>query len=258
MIASVPVLMYHHVLPAGDNMAISTELFSRQMAWLAEHGWQTLSAAQFLAYKRGELQVPRKSVLLTFDDGWLDNYLYAYPVLKQYGHQAVLFLVTDWVARASRRPPAEAVTWRDHREAVQLAQHEPQRSVLHLFHLQAMADVFDFQSHTHRHQDRRREKIDFAADLEASQAFFRAQLGAPATQLCYPWGYYQPGDADIARICGFDLCYTVKNGANPPDGRRDEIKRFAVKNKSLAWLARKLLLFGNRPLATLYGALRKQ
>ena len=80
----VPVLMYHHVRPGAGMIATTPEHFEDQLRWLAKNGYTTLTAAQFARHLQGE-GVPRKSVLLTFDDGYLDNWVYAYPLLKKHG-----------------------------------------------------------------------------------------------------------------------------------------------------------------------------
>ena len=97
---SVSVLMYHHVLRNGGFIASSVDEFRAQMSFLARDGYRTLSAAEFIAYKNGELKVPKKSVFITFDDGWKDNFIYAYPILHEFGLRATIFLVTQ---RASEK-----------------------------------------------------------------------------------------------------------------------------------------------------------
>ena len=88
---SVSVLMYHHVLKRGGFIASSAEDFALQMRFLAEAGYKTLTMGEFIAYKKGQLAVPKKSVLITFDDGWKDNYVYAYPILREFGLRATIF-----------------------------------------------------------------------------------------------------------------------------------------------------------------------
>ena len=120
---SVPVLMYHHVLPEAGFIASSIAQFESQMRWLAENGWTTLDTETFRRYKRGETKVPKKSVLVTFDDGWRDNFIYAYPILKRYGLKATLFVVTGWIDAASEHPePFEPL---DHRACKQIAPERP-------------------------------------------------------------------------------------------------------------------------------------
>ena len=75
------------------------------MAWLARSGWNTLGADEFSHYlKHGK--APRKSILLTFDDGYLDNWVYAHPVLERHGLKATMFLVMEWPHDLPMRPHA--------------------------------------------------------------------------------------------------------------------------------------------------------
>jgi peptidoglycan/xylan/chitin deacetylase (PgdA/CDA1 family) len=260
LMQSIPVLIYHHVLPEGENTAIAESLFIEQMRFLAKNCWHTLSADEFLAFKKGALEIPRKSVLLTFDDGWLDNYLYAYPILQQFGHKATVFLVTEWVEKASKCSPVHEIGWKAHKEAVQLAQSKPNESVLHISQIQEMQDsgLVSFESHTHRHISLHKQSIDFRRELEESQDFFVSRLGKTSRHLCYPFGHYKPEDSLIAKRCGFEICYTVKNGANLADGHLAEIKRFSVKNKRISWFAYKLFIFNRSYLATIVEKVRKQ
>src|ERR1700733_7268411 len=93
---SIPVLMYHHVSQSGDSLTVSPENFESQISWLARNGFFTLTADEFARFLHGST-MPRKSVLLTFDDGYLDNYVHAHSILLRYGLNAVMFLVTDRV-----------------------------------------------------------------------------------------------------------------------------------------------------------------
>ena len=72
---SIPVLTYHHVSSSGGSLTISPENFESQIGWLAKNGYVTLTADEFARFLHGA-PMPRKSVLLTFDDGYLDNYVH--------------------------------------------------------------------------------------------------------------------------------------------------------------------------------------
>ncbi|THB68054.1 MAG: polysaccharide deacetylase [Desulfovibrio sp.] len=110
-LSSLPVLLYHYISPHKDSIAVSPERFDSQLQAMTRAGYQSISldmARDFLV--RGT-PLPKKSVLLTFDDGFLDNWIYAYPLLKKHGHHAVIFAVTDKLESAATlfRPNLETV-----------------------------------------------------------------------------------------------------------------------------------------------------
>ena len=100
---NVPVLMYHHVTPAGGMIAATPDVFEAQISRLARAGYQSLTTAQFAAYLAGA-SVPERAVLITFDDGYLNNWTYAHPILQRYGMKAILFLITGWAGQGEVRP----------------------------------------------------------------------------------------------------------------------------------------------------------
>lgn len=101
----VPVLCYHRVLPElvedPDEPAYSLlpQQFEAQLALLVREGWQTLTLGEFAAAARGQVPLPAKAVLLTFDDGYADFYRLACPLARQYGLKLNLFLTTGFVDR---------------------------------------------------------------------------------------------------------------------------------------------------------------
>ncbi len=88
---SLPVLMYHYVSHYPNPICVSPVLFAEHCRVLAENGWRGVSLAQAERYLLEGASLPAKSCLITFDDGFLDNYVYAWPILKKYGHHGVIF-----------------------------------------------------------------------------------------------------------------------------------------------------------------------
>lgn len=92
--ANVPVLMYHHIDEEGnDDVNISSELFEAQMAALAEEGYTAVFPDDLAAYVYEGKALPDKPVVITFDDGYLSNYEYAWPILEKYGMKATIFVI---------------------------------------------------------------------------------------------------------------------------------------------------------------------
>lgn len=98
----LPVLMYHHVSNKPGLVTLSPRTFRAQMKWLAESGWKTVTAAEVENFYREGI-LPRKSVMLTFDDGWLDNWLQVFPVLQEFNLHAHIFLVTGLIGEGPVR-----------------------------------------------------------------------------------------------------------------------------------------------------------
>lgn len=94
----VAVLGYHGVMPrktniSGNNLFVNSEDFEEQLKLLDKLGYKTLTLDEFYCWKNKKCKQPRKSILITFDDGYNNNYDYAYKLLKKYDMNAVVFYV---------------------------------------------------------------------------------------------------------------------------------------------------------------------
>ena len=259
----LPVLMYHHVSPQPGLVTCSPENFRAQMEWLAKNGWKTLSTAAFAkALESGE--VPKKSVLITFDDGYLDNYVHAYPVLKRLGLHAVIFVVTGWIGEGPARS-GQALPCPDHKACkAAIAAGRADEVMLRWSEIEEMeaSGAVEFHSHTHSHirwdkESPVGEHIEqMEADLMRSQAELRRRLGKESPHLCWPWGYFEPEYQNVAREMGFSAQYTVDKGVNIPGTDPARIRRMVVKDRAGAWFARRLRIYSHPWLGTVYARLR--
>lgn len=102
----VPVIMYHSV---SDNAAssqfaplrITNQNFDSQMKYLKDNNFTTLTMDEINDFLTNNKPIPQKSIVLTFDDGYEDNYTNVYPVLKKYGFKATIFVVADAIDKES-------------------------------------------------------------------------------------------------------------------------------------------------------------
>jgi len=186
-----------------------------------------VSLAQFVDWLRLKRQLPRKSVVLTFDDGYHSFRDYAYPVLKQLGFPATLFVYTDYVG-AGRN----ALSW-DELKAL-------------------IAEGVDVQAHSKTHGDLRRlageTDAQYARRMQAELAdpprLFQRQLGHGVQFLAYPYGRFD--DALLARVQeqGYAAAFTVRRESNPSFVRPLQISRSQVYSEmTLEQFAKNLNLF---------------
>ncbi len=263
---SVPVLMYHHISPSPGLVTTTPENFADQMRGLAKAGYKTLGADDFAAYLAGQ-PVADRSVVLSFDDGYLDNWVYAHPVLEQYGFTALLFVATDWIkdgpARAHAGQPSITLpATPEHNVCKQLISDGlSDQAIVRWSEIEAMqrAGSFEFHSHTHTHtrwdktcSGPAEKRIALARDLEASRAVLSQRLGKVSDHLCWPQGYFDADYLEVARDAGFKHFYTVAPGANPPGGKAEHIKRIVVKDKPASWLLSRLWIYRHPMLAGWY------
>ncbi|MDR2489639.1 MAG: polysaccharide deacetylase family protein [Desulfovibrio sp.] len=105
---SLPVLMHHYVNDSPGAITVSPSLFEEHCRIMAEEGWRGVDLAEAEEFFLHGRALPEKSLLVSFDDGFLDNCLYALPVLRAYGHKAVVFAVANRLEAADApRVPIE-------------------------------------------------------------------------------------------------------------------------------------------------------
>ncbi|WJH35476.1 polysaccharide deacetylase family protein [Paenibacillus sp. CC-CFT747] len=196
-VTSVPILLYHRIAEdAGDPLKVSPAHFAEEMAFLKEEGFHSLSFRELEEAWNGGRPLPPKPVILTFDDGYEDNYTAAYPILKQMGMRATVFAVTGSIGKPGR------LTWD------QLRRMEA-------------SGLIDTQSHTVTHPDLTKltgeEKL---RELTGSREAILRRLGHPAGVLAYPYGFYDRPTLRAARQAGYRLAVTTEPGpASPEQGR---------------------------------------
>ncbi len=98
----VPILMYHHIAEAGEGEPnseyfVSPANFREQITYLAENGYQTIHLEDLHAALTNGTELPEKPVLITLDDGSLDQYENAFPVLQEFNFSATFFIIPDFI-----------------------------------------------------------------------------------------------------------------------------------------------------------------
>lgn len=259
---SIPVLMYHHVCPAPGLVTVSPQTFASHMAMLADKGYTTLNATRFLAYLEGREEVPQKSVVISFDDGYLDNYIYAYPVIKKLGLHAIIFAVTSWMGEGPARPldpPGECADHSTCKAAIRDGQAD--NVMLRWSEIEAMQASGSVEVHSHTHSHIRWDQVypsssdalaHLRKDLEHSLNSLRTHLGDKNYHLCWPWGKFNSDYQRVAHDAGFVAQYSVDPAPNIWGAGSQNIGRIGVKEANTAWLARRLWLYSSSARSKLY------
>ena len=113
----VPILVYHHVYPDGhDELGapsgeratgiIGAAALRRQLDYLVAEGWEVIATTRLVDWLEQGVSIPQRAVVLHFDNGWLDTYTVAWPILREYGLTATCYLISALAAAADGQPVA--------------------------------------------------------------------------------------------------------------------------------------------------------
>jgi len=110
----ISVLCYHSIRKDTLNTSVAPEDFEKQIQYLKKKGYQFINPNELYKYLNEEEDLPRKSILMTFDDGYKSLYINAFPILDKYEIPALMFLVGDFeVSKAARKSQEEGLTKED-------------------------------------------------------------------------------------------------------------------------------------------------
>jgi peptidoglycan/xylan/chitin deacetylase (PgdA/CDA1 family) len=262
--------MYHHVSPNPGLVTVSPETFRSQMETIAHAGYTTVSADDFLGFLLGQCSLPEKSVLVTFDDGYLDNYVHAYPVLRELGLKATIFAVTGWIGEGPARPCAGASptlpSCPDHRSCTNaIMENRADEVMVRWSEIEAMesSGAIEIHSHTHSHSrwdktiaDIGARRAALANDLGQSREILHQRLGKEGRHLCWPQGYFDDDYIVVARELGFKALYTTRKHVNTRQTSPQDIGRLVTKDRVDNWLLQRLFIYSSPLLGRIYGTLR--
>jgi peptidoglycan/xylan/chitin deacetylase (PgdA/CDA1 family) len=189
--------MYHEVVAGTPEEihAVSVKQFTEQMAWLADHGYVGLSLEMWWALRENNT-VPARTVVLTFDDGYRDNYTHALPILLAYAYRATVFITTEFIGKTSAWRPgklgkAPLLSIVDLREIA--------RAGLHI------------GSHTTRHRALTAcTQQEVRETLSRSQEQILTYTGYTPISLAYPYSEYDAQIQVIAQDVGYELACTYR------------------------------------------------
>ena len=220
----IPVLTYHMVVSDSkknsakyrrSSLAVSKSTFDKQMKWLKNKGYRTINCEEFYLWHEGKIKLPKKSVLITFDDGASGVATYAMPVLKKYKMKGTSFIV------GSR-------TYNNKKGSISYKKMQS---------IQKSYPDLEFQSHTyglHKHFSKKGDYEKVLKDAKKQSKYFDFDF------LAYPYGRYTKGMIKAYKESGIKMAFTYgKNGYATRDQDLYKIRRIKVNaNESFSKFTR--------------------
>lgn len=217
--AEVPILSYHSFLekPIDGTASISIQLFKEQMDALSRSGYQTITYTDLVRYVDDGIPLPGKPIMITFDDGYLNNISVAGPILRQYGFHACISVIGTSVGTDTYKETGIPIT-----------PHFSYDEVLPYL----LDGTFEIQSHSYdMHQvsgldstpirygvlpfpneDPEKYREAFTMDLRQSASQIKSGTGADPFVFTYPYGAYCDQSEEILKAMGFRISVTTRSG----------------------------------------------
>ncbi len=205
--------MYHHIaVPPPDADAIRRDLsvspvnFEEQLRYLRESGYHSITLRDLIYYLALGWPLPENPIVLTFDDGYRDNYTNAYPLLQKYGFVATFFPITAPIDQGNE----EYLSWEEVREMSERG--------------------MEFGCHSYTHPDLRGKPIDYIIwQVVGSKEAVEARTHRPVRFFSYPSGRYDQRVVDILRSAHFWGAVTIEQGTRQSSEHPFRLKRIRVR-----------------------------
>ncbi len=196
---TIPILCYHRFgRTSNGKMTVSATAFASQLDWLVRNRYHVLKLADLRDWLAGQHALPLRSVVITADDGYASFYHHAFPLLKQYGLPATLFVYTDFIGAG------DAVDWAELQEM-------------------SRSGLIDVAAHSRTHRnliERASNESDEAYqqvllnEIRTPQALLSQKLGIPIAHFAYPYGDANEAVLTIMARQRYQLAATVNPGGN--------------------------------------------
>lgn len=218
----IPILYYHSVSPSANNEVIITpELLRSELQYLKNEGYTTLTLKDLSDYLLNNSPVPSKSIVITFDDGYMDNYNNAFPILKELEMNATIFCITSKLDGSYYLSPDA---------------------------IKEMSNYgIDIQSHTINHP-----KLDSLtydkqlAELKESKQALESITGKPVTSIAYPFGNFNDDTIRAAKAAGYSFGFTTNRGLADRTDDSFKIDRIYISSNYNLKLFKEILATTNK------------
>jgi peptidoglycan/xylan/chitin deacetylase (PgdA/CDA1 family) len=209
---SPQVLNYHRIgtieecRESSEVVCIESSVFTEQMDYLLEKDFYFASLDEIVRHVKGELNLPKKTVAVTFDDGFQDNFKYAYQVLSERNIKATIFINTAFVGKTL---PYRDTFWQP--------SSATKGGMLYKFLSWEEIEIMnghgiEFEPHTHTHVNLTAvSELQAEEEISISKDIIEKRLGKIARHFSYPYGIYNDRIMKLVEKNGFDAAWAVAN-----------------------------------------------
>lgn len=213
----VPIIMYHNILKSNSRSSkfiVTQNQFKEDLEYLKNAGYNTIVMEDLVNYVYNDTPLPEKPIVLTFDDGYYNNYVYAYPMLKEYGFKGVLSVIgyyTDlYSENGEKNENYSHVTWENIKEMASSGVIELQN---HSYNLHS-TDKGRNGSKKKKGESKEEYKKVLTDDLSKLQKDFSEKAELNPTTYTYPFGSVSEASYDIIKEMGFKCSLSCESGIN--------------------------------------------
>lgn len=210
----VPVLMYHSVSPFAteeNRLSVSHASFERQMRFLKDHHYNVVPLASLAEMIKNKKRIPRRTVVLTFDDGYRDNFTYAFPVLKKYNLPATIFVIINEIGRRQ----GDRLTWD------QIYQMKRSGIIAFGSHALGPEPLVNIAS-----------PAGLKKEIFDSKRILEERLKTPVEAFSYPEGRFNPAIRQLVQDAGYKVAVATSPGRGYPDDDAWALKRLRISSTS--------------------------
>ena len=200
----VPVLYYHSVDQNADNeVTITPEMLEKQLKYINDNKFTTITIRELYDYLKNNKPIPEKSIVITFDDGYMNNYTEAFPILKDLNMKATIFCVGNSL------------------DGSYYLSHEA---------IKEMSDYgIDIESHTVNHVHLDTLSYDEQLlELKKSKKILENITGKEVLSIAYPFGDYNTDTVKAAKQAGYSLGFTTNLGLSDRSDNIFELDRIYI------------------------------
>lgn len=218
----IPILMYHRIATVpGERNSLPPEKFEEQLDYLKKHGYNTITLNDLYNHYSLQAPLPPKPVILTFDDGYEDNFLTALPMLKERNMKATVFPIASWVGKENK--------WENFNHQLTRTMNWEQLQ-------QWKAAGMEIGSHTIEHPFLTQcDEVRLLEELMESKRVLEEKLAVKIEFLCYPYGFFDDKTIRTVKQCDYKGALAIF--ANAPLWKQDmyALPRIPVPSRQPLW-----------------------